>query len=189
VFAPPAASTAVLGGREEARIGVTVPIDYSRTLFSGGYRYRSVKTTLAIAAALVVALAVFLFARNVALPDAWRPVPLALVALLCGFAGLMGLWMLTDRSDAFSLTTAGVTLNGRFTPWQDVREFAAEGSPDGRAVRLYFVTNGPAGMIHHLDLSLPLSPQQYERLIATFRAELSDHYPRLQLGGYHTFES
>ena len=165
---------------------MAVGLDYSRTHFAGGYRYRSVKTVLGVVGALGMALATLLLARRLPAPGPWRMVGYGVVALLCGVAGLLGLWALIDRNDAFSLTTAGIIENGRLTAWQDVREFAAEGRPDGRAVRLFFVAHGPVGKVHHLHLSRPLTPREYERRIGTLRAELAELYPRLRLGGFHT---
>lgn len=156
-------------------------LDYARTLFAGGYRYRSLRAVMVVVGALGVALGTFLFARMLPTQGPWKLFAHGFVALLCGVGGLMGFWALVDRKDAFSLTAAGIVEKGRMTAWQDVRKFAAEGQPDGRVVRLYFVAHGVTWRVHALHLSRPLTPREYERLISTLRAELGELYPRLRL--------
>ena len=139
-------------------------LDYARTLFAGGYRYRSLRAVMVVVGALGVALGTFLFARMLPTQGPWKLFAHGFVALLCGVGGLMGFWALVDRKDAFSLTAAGIVEKGRMTAWQDVRKFAAEGQPDGRVVRLYFVAHGVTWRVHALHLSRPLTPREYELL-------------------------
>jgi hypothetical protein len=133
-----------------------------------------------------MALGINWFARDFRAPVVWRLAAHALVALLCGAAGLLVVWAMIDRTHAFSLTAAGIIVNGRLTPWQNTRQFAAQGQPDGHLVRLLFVADGPLGVVHSLPLGRFLSPEEYDHLIATLRVELAGLYPRLDLGGYFT---
>ena len=158
-------------------------LDYARTLFAGGFRYRSPQGVAYVctSAGVGIALAAYLY-RFRGFGAELLP-PIVLSAYLICIAALFLLRVVLDRRDDFAITTAGIETSGRLNPWSDVRQFAAYGNGDDAPVTLYFVSHAKPGTAERLLTNRQLSPVEYKRLISDLTRELADSYPELEIGG------
>lgn len=158
-------------------------LDYARTLFADGFRYRSPAGIgyVATSAAVAIALAAYLYRIGGFGRGLWPPIVM-LTYLIC-IATVFLLRLVVDRREHFAVTTAGVEANGHLYPWSDVRQFAAYGRGDNAPVTLFFVRHAKPGRAYPLLTNRGLPQAEYEQLVGDLSRELGDSYPELKVGG------
>ncbi len=159
------------------------PLDYSRVLYSGGYRHRSAKGLAALL------LTVPMFAVGAWLVRQLVPLLFPLAVALFALAVVWQVWaMIDDYQRTFTIRSAGIENHRRFIPWSDVRSFAALGRPGKGRVTLFYVTGRELLVPRTLFSTRAIRAPEYEELLQKLRVELGEAYPNLELGGYYREE-
>jgi hypothetical protein len=156
-------------------------LEYSRTLYVGGFRYKSLAGFLTLLTGILMAIASAVAMRY---SPIWYLTPVIVVAF--GVVLIIHIvWMIQDRRRVFRIETGGIVNNGKFVPWSEIHRFAAEGQHDGTTLSLFYETVSSPLIRHHLFLSHRLRTPEYEKLIELIRdAGVPETHPKLILGGY-----
>ncbi|HEX3356033.1 MAG TPA: hypothetical protein VHS31_03540 [Tepidisphaeraceae bacterium] len=164
-------------------------LDYSRQLYSGEYRFRSIKT---IVTGFAVGLMSFVFAYAAVTGSplsiaflSFRLFDVILFIITAGAAAFMLFSAVTDHRQYFTIHTEGIVIHGKLTSWSQIVQFAAYGSLGCSRIIMFF-RRGKFGPPTKLLATPPTTSREYEQLLTTLRKTLSPQYPHLQLGEYFT---
>lgn len=157
------------------------PLEYSRAIYVGGFRYRSMAGFIGLSIGAVLAVCSVWVLEWSNLRSLALMVALAFGVLLTVHI----VWMITGHQRNFSIETAGIVKRGRFIPWSEVRRFAAQGKPGGSSLTLFYEPVSCPLVRFNLYSSRRISGVEYERILCRLHEEgLAEAYPDLKLGGY-----
>jgi hypothetical protein len=166
----------------ERSIAMPETLQYARNFFVGGHRWRSAYGYFRVGIALaILTLSYILFIHA---PDVGY---YALLGMIAGgiFLGFCIVRVVGDHQDGFIIGSDGIWRGRKFVRWDDVGRIGAYGRPDSESVTLFFTHSSGGGQKYQvLGDPRPMSPAEYERLIAVLGNVLGSQYPRLKLGGF-----
>jgi hypothetical protein len=167
-------------------------LDYCRQVYQGEFRFRSWNMLVFVLVFGMMSLAFGYAAVTTTVSSrismAFRICYLVGFAFAAGLATFLLFSVINDRRQAFTVSTDGIAIHGKLTPWSRIAQLAAYGSPGSSRVIVFFRASKFGPPIKLLTTP-PTSSKQYEELLTTLRKTLSALYPNLDRGGYVTESS
>jgi hypothetical protein len=165
-------------------------LEYPRTLYAYRFQYFSHRGFILFGGFTLFTVAFAYVGLAVAGPRSLHALFIAGAA--CGLAAaVLGYRVLNHSHDLYRITTAGIEMHGKMTPWPKISRVGANGKPTSDRVQLFFSVRLAGGFSRNFLLfeGTGLDVKEYEQLIESLKRELTPAYPHLELGGYFKIET